>query len=38
MPQESYHLLFVMCLAPVLIFFIGAGLLSIFQNDREIEE
>jgi hypothetical protein len=38
MLQESYQLLFVMCLAPVLVFFIGAGLLSMFQNNYGIEE
>ena len=32
MLQESNDLLFFMCLAPVFIFFIGAGLLSILKS------
>ncbi len=38
MVQESNILLFTMCLAPVFIFFIGAGLLSVFKGSRGIEE
>jgi len=38
MMQEGSTLLFVMCLAPVFIFFMGAGLLSVFNKSREIEE
>jgi hypothetical protein len=38
MIQESSNLLFVMCLAPVFIFFIGAGMLSAFKKISGIEE
>lgn len=36
MIQESSYLLFVMCLAPVFIFFIGAGMLSAFNKNRKL--
>lgn len=38
MVQEINTLLFTMCLAPVFIFFIGAGLFSVLKNSSGIEE
>jgi len=38
MMQEGSTLLFIMCLAPVFIFFMGAGLLSALNKSSEIEE
>jgi hypothetical protein len=36
MIQESSTLLFVMCLAPVFIFFMGAGLLAAFKKTMKL--
>ena len=34
MMQDNIYLLFVMCLAPVFIFFIGAGMLSVLKKQK----
>jgi hypothetical protein len=34
MIQESYYFILIMCLAPVLTFFVGAGLLTILESNN----